>query len=189
MGNGLPKLPAFSKVTDMLRLCPYVVAFALAAGVVPSAADERSLEDRLLRPDLTAQPNLGRRDFQKGGNLDMPEFRGAKIFATGNYETKPHETRRFLGIPIPWFGSDKKAPTKNFAAADREFVTKAAAGFQRENSALGDKSFADGRKKAYADARAFPVREAVVEGKDQKNLDAQGQDLSVEEVRELLNKR
>jgi hypothetical protein len=151
-------------------------------------ADDRSLEDRLLRPDLTKQPDIGRREFQTKGNNLNREFQGRKNFTTSSFEAGRHETKRFLGIPIPWFG-DKKIQSKQFAGADREFVTRMAKAFEKENSVFSDKAFADGDRAAFADARQIPLRKAIIVGKDQKNLDSQNEELSVDEVRELLNKR
>lgn len=151
-------------------------------------ADDRSFEERLLRPDLTSEPNLGGRKITKSTASFAHEFPGSRSFTTRKFDTRRQEPKHFLGIPIPWFG-EKKVTTKQFAGADREFVTRVAKAFEKDNSTLGNKRFADGNRGAYADGRAFPVRQARVVGKDQKNLDAQQQELSVDEVRELLNKR
>lgn len=160
----------------------------LPVAAVLAQADERSFEERLLRPDLTRDPNIGGRKIERSNASVGREFEGRKAFATGSFDTRRQEPKRFLGIPVPWFG-DKKVPAKQYAGADREFVTRVATAFEKDNSALGEKAFADGERTAYPDARDIPMRKANIVGKDQKNLDAQNQELSVEEVRELLNKR
>jgi hypothetical protein len=148
----------------------------------------RSLEDRLLRPDVHRQQPLQIRRFEDPRQMTVREFSDSKSFQTATataFAGQRYETPRFLGIKIP-FLPKRPVDTPAYANAMRALPV--------ENSPLAQISaseqnqrFAAATRRSEANERAVPVRRATVEGTNQRNL-APDRQMSTEEVRSLLNK-
>lgn len=167
----------------LFRLMCVAILFATPA---LAQQQEPTLMERITNPNLNQGNPMGDKAFEAAS------FSAKKFSATRGYggvksmATKEFGTRSFLGIRNPWFGK-------------RTYETQAARELTRY--VLSDKSFASksvdvksshdaGRRAAgldgAVDARAFLAR-----GKSQKSLDnthPTGKPLSIDEVRELLNR-
>ncbi|MEP6821959.1 MAG: hypothetical protein ABI946_06370 [Chthoniobacterales bacterium] len=170
-----------------VRLLPFII-LVLVLGVCSSRAQvqEKKLIDRLLEPDMTLQNSAQDKKFTIGGNA----------------QTKTAPTKSFYVAERP--------KEKKFQGA-RDFLTKI---FGTRSSRAGDKKASlttrgkialpqiPGNASAYASARpahtsseTYPVSEYseankpfLVQGKSQKALSQQDSPLTIDQVRELLNK-
>ena len=166
------------------------VAGNLCAAPKRDAKKEQTLEERLMRPDMQQEQPIQLRNFQGSSNFEMKAFSGEKSFSTQGYGAGDKvETAKFLGIPLPWM-KKKQVETSGFSSKDTSFAVNA---YQASNdSSLAKKEFAWAARGPVPKARAVPVRRANTEGTAQgyhnemkENLQ---KDMSVEQVRELLNK-
>ena len=158
----------------------------LAATIVSARAQqqEQKLLDRLLKPDTSLESNLQKKQFTAGGatlekkartkSFFVRDRRAEKQFVTGNFRTKP-------------FGTNESRYQRQEAnIASRTAIAKLdtpypAPGYggvrvDRESDQAVEVS-------NYRDTRPF-----LVKGKSQKSLSAQDRPLTIDEVRELLNK-
>ncbi|MGI9113459.1 MAG: hypothetical protein DLM52_11010 [Chthoniobacterales bacterium] len=157
----------------------FVVSFCFLALVARAQEQERKLVDRLLEPNTTLENPAQHKQFNGAGavtaksastrafyvsNHDLAKtFAGTREFSTRSYSSRPFATK---GATLP------AAPrTKTFATQDARGVSSA-----RD----AGKSY-DTRK--YAGTRPFAGR-----GKSQEALHQQDRPLSIDDVRELLNK-
>lgn len=163
----------------------------MAAGVVRAQQQEQGLTQR-----MSAQPNMQQVNPMQNQAYAAGAY-GTKTFAANNYagvkdaSTRTYETRSFLGIKNPWFGR------KVFATDDNRLAKRSA----RE----GGETFATetyavrefGRSRPATEntqpvAAAAAPRPYLVPGKTQGALDRFTEnlqkDLTVDDVRELLNK-
>lgn len=160
-----------------------LTCFYLPAG---AQEQERKLADRLLRPDMSlANPAQDKQFIAAGGTSVDKEF-VARSFATGD-EAASKSFGGAKGFFARIFG------TKNFARADAAAntkpnpeIAKANTPFTTKDSALVRPS-SDATRTAsteeYADQRPF-----LGQGTRQKMLNRENQPLTIDEVRELLNK-
>ncbi len=140
---------------------------------------ERKLADRLLQPDTTLHFNVSKKSYDTVAATQMrkadtrafyvsekklvKKIAGERKFASTSFLTKTVQ---------PKTASLPAAPTT--------------AGFQQVRSVASNASSDANRKsdvRSYAGARPFLGR-----GKSQKSLDVKGHPLTIDEVRELLNK-
>jgi len=156
-------------------------SFTLLALATASYAQEqeRKLVDRLLNPD-TKLSNPDQNKKFNGGMEAPTRSASTKTF----YVSEKKLSKSFL--------SDRKAPTTTFST--RNYVAKTATlpasppmkGFETKKARDISTSSASTKKYAtrdYADNRPF-----LGQGKSQKALHAQDRPLTIDEVRELLNK-
>jgi hypothetical protein len=160
-----------------------------AFGQKPKA--EQSLEERLLRPEVKENHAMQTRSFQTPSSLQTKGFREDRKFGTEKSDQSgaKFEAPTFLGLKVPWLAK-KKMETEGFAGREREFATQAASLVQ--GSERKEKGFAAANREAVPVRRAVPVETASVPGTAQRQIDEiyqrGGVPLSVEEVRDLLNK-
>ena len=175
------------------RLLSFSLLWVFLLGVsleLAPAEEERSFEDRLLRPDRNQQSSLEGKQFQGNSSFQGQEFRAgaAGDWTNRRVQTTQVEPRRFLGIPIP-FTQDRRVSTSTNAMADRTFVTHAANLGKEARDA--DKQFRDSQEifERTGVASTLDGRQARVEGTNQHNLQQQGDKMTVEELRTILNKQ
>jgi hypothetical protein len=143
---------------------------------------ERSLVDRLLRPNIDLQNNAQGKTFS--ADSKVVERRGN----LGTFFVKPAgKQKSFVDTRAV---ATKEYPSRSFQTGSRmSFSTREAnlPGQLTTSSARGIRAAYDARVevsgRSFADKRAF--RE---EGKRQKSLDRQNPPLTIDQVRELLNK-
>lgn len=170
-------------------LCLGLFLLGVLVGSAP-AQEERSFEDRLLRPDRTQQSSLEGKQFQGSSAFQGQEFQAGAAGDWTDRRVNTHEVepRRFLGIPIP-FTQDRRVSTSTNAMADRAFATHAADLGKEARDA--DKQFRDSQE--LFDRTGVPSsldgRQARIEGTNQHNLQQQNDKMTVEELRDILNKQ
>jgi len=164
-----------------------LILFLLASSLAHAQQQERKMEDRIMRPDMTlgaAEQNKGfgtQKSFSSSSSSSskpfsfLPHFAlkgffsktysGSKNYWTGDYQ--PYARNSNLGLAKAPQGSEKHFETKTMAVSDA-----------REGG------------KGYAANSIFPTKQGHQEGKSQKALtqETAGKPMSIDEVRDLLNK-
>src|SRR5213592_4941277 len=160
----------------------------LAVGIccVRGQDQERKLLDRLLKPDMTLQNDAQNKKFTGDGSASINKratvgsfyihqkpraknFSGTRDFATGQFYSKTYHG----GRSAYEISSQQTMANSRFASANQT------ARDVRDAPQSGKKV----ASRAYAGTRPF-----LDEGKSQKSLNRQNEPLTIEQVRELLNK-
>jgi hypothetical protein len=160
----------------------------LFAATAAAQQQEQRMIDRLLKPDPTRVSPLAEKSFETrlytGQQFDgVREYDGVK-----QAQTKEHATREFLGIRNPWFGKKVYATQaalelNRYVLADRAYPVR---DFETRAAAEDGEEAVIVQKIDRTQPTPFLGR-----GKSQEQLDKaypQGQPLTIEEVRELLNR-
>ena len=163
-----------------------LISAVLMASAISGRAQqqEQKLLDRVLKPDMSLENAAQTKQFTAGGatvdkrvrtkSFHVQNRRAEKQFVTGNFATKE-------------FGTTKSRYQQQEAnVASRTAVAKLntpypAPGFNGVRAAPENEKAVEAS--AYGDTRPFLGR-----GKSQKSLSAQDRPLTIDEVRELLNK-
>jgi hypothetical protein len=156
-----------------------------ALSCVSGQDQERKLVDRLLKPDMTLQNDAQHKKFLADGasinkqasvgtfyvqkKSNQKNFSGTGRFSTQEFSSQPfHSKRSAFNVP-------SQQATRNSRSA------------YASQSAQGVRDASQSEKKvpvrAYTENRPF-----LDEGKSQKSLNRQNAPLTIEQVRELLNK-
>jgi hypothetical protein len=164
-----------------------VWVFLFAALCSASGQDqERKLVDRLLKPDMTLQNEAQNKKFTGEGSASINKranvrtfyayqktrsknFSGTRDFATNQFYSQTYHSRR---------GS--------YDVSSRQTMTNSRAAYANQTARDVRDAPQSGKKvasRAYAGTRPF-----LDEGKSQKSLNQQNAPLTIDEVRELLNK-
>lgn len=155
--------------------------------------EKKGLLERLMNPDRSSKSDYEGKVFNGTGSFSgravkTKEFQGTKNFPAGDYTTK-----EFSGSRKGWLGNllfpDKKLP-ENLQGANRD----ASRTFASKD--FGVKNYDDsGKKSSLSSKELFPTRDVNLKGKsqgaidsDQKLQEAIKKGLSIDEVRNLLNK-
>jgi hypothetical protein len=156
-----------------------VVAFCLVGSMARAQEQERKLVDRLLEPNMKLENSQQNKQFTGGGTV-TPKSASTRSFYVSNRElTKT-------------FADTREAGTRSYSS--HQFATKAAnlpppprtqtyATAKARNISAARESFTRYDSRQYAGSRAF-----VEQGKSQKALHQQDHPLSIDDIRELLNK-
>jgi hypothetical protein len=152
---------------------------------VRAQEQENKLVDRLLRPDMTLQNSEQKKKFIADGasiNKRAPvgtfyvqkksnskSFSGIRDFLTRHFNSQPFHGRR---------SAFEVSSQQAIGNSPRTYATQTARG--PRDAPQSDKKIAS---RAYAENRPF-----LDQGKSQKSLDRQNAPLTIEQVRELLNK-
>ena len=169
-----------------MRVLFLLLGLTTCAGVLRAQEQENKLVDRLLRPDMTLANSAQNKTFTGTGITPVEKQFVAKGFYSGN----ERESKSFDG------GKDfsaKRFTTEKFSRAERTAdaavkaePASAKAKFSTNESSLIHTASEDGKVVAtrpYPDNRPF-----LGEGTRQKILSQQDKPLTIDEVRELLNK-
>jgi hypothetical protein len=163
-----------------------VCALLIAALSCARAQDqERKLLDRLLKPDMTLQNTEQNKKFVADGtSIDKRASVGTF------YVQKKSSSKSFLAIgqflTRPFRSSSYRSKRSMFEVSSQRTVANAQAAYTNQTARgirdvpQADKKIASG---PYAENRPF-----LEEGKGQKSLNRQNEPLTIEQVRELLNK-
>jgi hypothetical protein len=165
--------------------------FCCGTGLEVSAQQqERKLLERIQRPDMTLGSPLQNKPFSSAGRFGSKDASFAsKSFSTGSalLGRDTLSTRSFFGIRNPWFGR------REFAT--KPFTTEKSGSFSSRNFSV--RSFAAepyrpaGRGSEWS-GKSLPVKAHVpapaAPGAVQQLSERISKDLTIDEVRELLNK-
>ncbi len=187
-------LPEVKKIVRLPTLFILGAALVLApAGFSAEVKEKKGLLERLMNPDRSSKSDYEGKVFNGSGSFSgravkTKEFQGTKNFAAGDYATK-----EFSGSRKGWLGNlffpEKKLP-ENLQGPSRD-----------QGKTFGSKDFgvknydASGKKSSFASRDEFATRDVNLKGKsqgaidsDQKLQEAIKKGLSIDEVRNLLNK-
>jgi hypothetical protein len=141
------------------------------------------------KADPTLQNNFQSKTFNGGGGKFNKTLAGQNEY---RYDQKVAAsrfgTRSFFGLKNPWFGK-KVVETDKASVWSKTEVANANRKFPMEAAEM--RSFYQADKKAAERAQPILTRSTEMEGKSQGFMDSvsQQKNLTVEQVRELLNKR
>ena len=169
----------------MGRLLTIPVLLLTAGSCLRAQDQERKLIDRLLRPDMTLQSSEQKKKFiadgtsinkkASVGTFYVEKKTNAKTFS----KQREFSTRQFNSQPFHGNHSALENSSRQAVGNSRSsYPTQSARG--PRNAPQSDKKV-PGR--AYAENRPF-----LDEGKAQKSLNRQNAPLTIDQVRELLNK-
>lgn len=156
-----------------------------AISCVRGQDQERKLVDRLLKPDMTLQNDAQHKKFVADGT-SMNKRASVGTF----YVQKKSNQKNFSGtgaFSTQEFNSQSFHSKRNAFNVPSQQATRNSRPFYANQSARGVRDASQSGKKvpvrAYAENRPF-----LDEGKGQKSLNRQNAPLTIEQVRELLNK-
>jgi hypothetical protein len=167
-----------------VRVFPLILALTIWTNAVRAQEQEKKLEDRLLRPDMTLANSAQNKKFTGTGVTAADKQFVARSFSAGTerptksfssdteFSVRDFETRKFARAER---AADTKAHT---SSADAEFVT-AQSSLIRTAPNEGKMT----KTRDYPGSRPF-----LAKGTRQKILSQQNKPLTIDEVRELLNK-
>jgi hypothetical protein len=147
---------------------------------------ERKLVDRLLKPDMTLQNDAQNKKFTGDGSASINKRANVGTFfvhqkphskafsGTKDFSTTQFYSQTYRGGRTAYEVSSKQTPANSRSA----YANQTARGV-RDSPQSGKKV----ASRAYAGNRPF-----LDEGKSQKSLNRQNEPLTIEQVRELLNK-
>lgn len=178
----------------MRRFPRTLIVCLAAAGLMCSIADaqeqERKLIDRIQNPDRTLSSPLQGKTFGGAAASPVKEFKGASRAFGGADKAAVkafRETRSFLGIKNPWFGS-KVHPTgdatlgkKSASLANRVFPVAAAS---VRSSPIASKKIPSAD--AVVGTAEFAGKGGAQGALDQI-IDKIHREMTIDDVRELLN--
>lgn len=166
--------------------------FLLLLGLIATAPfaraqkQENKLIDRIMRPNMSLTDPAQNRKFNAVEGVSVDKKFETRSFEDGSEAT----TKSFLGLRSFFsktFGTGKfaraEAAKEAVASANRAFASTE---FTTHESALIRKAATNDKPvptRAYADTRPF-----LAKGTRQQQLSAQSHPMTIEEVRELLNK-
>ena len=167
-----------------MRIAVIATILFASATIGSAQQQERKLIDRLLRPDVSLQNDAQNKQFTPGGTVSTKKVATKEFYVSSRSPEKKYTNVRDVSVtefqtkPSPL--AQQKADTEtrtNFTKVYRPYPT---ATYATRGAAEAEKTI---EAYEYADTRPFLVR-----GKSQKSLSAQDRPLTIEEVRELLNK-
>jgi hypothetical protein len=146
---------------------------------------EKKLADRLLKPDMTLQNDAQNKKFSGDGSVSINKR--AKI-GTFYIHQKPH-TKDFGGTrdfsTAQFYSQTYRGGRTAYEVSSQQTFANSKASYASQTAHVRDAP-QSGKKvasRAYAGNRPF-----LDEGKSQKSLNRQNEPLTIEQVRELLNK-
>lgn len=170
-----------------MRAIFVTLLFCLGAITGIAQVQERKLMDRVLKPDMTLENSAQNKQFVPSGASAPAKRVRPKMFqflqrsqARDYAGVRKFETRNFQARKAPDEGREANLATRNVVAENgRAYQTATYSGVRTASAA--QKSVA--ASEFHDSGRAFLVR-----GKSQKALSAQDRPLTIDDVRELLNK-
>jgi hypothetical protein len=167
------------------KLLTIAVLLLAAPSCLRAQDQERKLVDRLLRPDMTLQNSEQKKKFIADGKsinkkatvgtFYVQKKSNSKTFSgTRDFSTRQFNSRPFYGSR----SADENSLQQAAGNSRLAYPTPAARGTR--DAPRSDKKVAS---RAYAENRPF-----LGQGKSQKSLNRQNAPLTIDQVRELLNK-
>ncbi|HEY2712453.1 MAG TPA: hypothetical protein VGI60_08060 [Chthoniobacterales bacterium] len=168
----------------MRSIC-VVVSLTIFVGAVRAQEQEHKLIDRLLRPDMSLVNSAQEKKFVAADGTPFDKKFDAKVFYTG----EQHSTKSFLGIR-EFFA--RKFGTKKSSQSELVAVTQGESRYAGTQFATRKSSFADTAHDAEKTIKGGEYAEGdrpfLAKGTRQKILSQQDHPLTIDEVRELLNR-
>lgn len=162
-----------------------IVAILFGAPVL-AQEQEQGMMDRIMNPKTDRGNPMGEKTFE-ASPFSARSFRGTKEYGNvKSAETREFRTRVFLGIRNPWFGK-KVYQTR----AARELTRYVLSDKGYSSRTVESRPARDASKRASGVDGAVDARDFIARGKAQGSLNntySSGSALSLEEVRELLNR-
>ena len=169
----------------MGKLLAISVSLLTALSCLRAQDQERKLVDRLLRPDMTLQSSEQKKKFIADGTSINKKARVGTFYVEKKSKSKTFSGTRELSTQQfnsrPFHGSRNafENPSQQVVGNSRLAYPTQSAGGPRDAS-QSDKKVAG---RTYAENRPF-----LDQGKSQKSLNRQNAPLTIDQVRELLNK-
>ncbi len=170
----------------MRKLAGVFVILVAVLGSASAQDQERKLLDRLLKPDMTLQNDAQNKKFVADGS--SPINKRAKV-GTFYVHQKTH-SEKFSGTrdfsTTQFYSQTYHAGRKAYAASSQQGIANAHSAYANQTARGIRDAPQSGKKVAsrgYAGNRPF-----LDEGKSQKSLNQQNAPLTIDQVRELLNK-
>lgn len=140
--------------------------------------------DRLLKPDMALQNSQGEKQFIARGSTTTKQARTKDFHVPGRqfekqFHTSAFRTREFGTSRSPYQNSQAYLPTRTHIAKTN--VPYATAAYRHADAAREATKSVDTSE--FSGTRPF-----LIEGKSQKALSQKDRPLTIDEVRELLNK-
>lgn len=162
-----------------------LVAILFAVPVL-AQEQEQTMMDRILNPKADKENPMGAKEFN-AAPFAASDFHGAKDYSgVKSASTKEFRTRVFFGIRNPWFGkkvyeTQAARELTRYVLSDKAFASRA----------VEPKAARDAKKRAAGVDGSVDARDFLARGKSQGSLNnahSTGPALSIDEVRELLNR-
>jgi hypothetical protein len=167
------------------KLLAISVSLLIALSCLRAQDQERKLVDRLLRPDMTLQSSEQKKKFIADGTSINKKARVGTFYVEKKSKSKTFSGTRELSTqqfnPRPFHGSRSTFDNSSHQAVGNSLLaypTQSARG--PRDAPQSDKKVAG---RTYAENRPF-----LNQGKSQKSLNRQNAPLTIDQVRELLNK-
>ena len=171
--------PRLAFQVKRVRGWPFVFAFLLQITTASAQEQERKLIDRLLKPDTALQNPQQTKSFSQRHTISTHSNTTRSFYiAERNLSRNFVADRQFATTSYSSGNFETKAASQMKVHGTSTFSTRAAR--EVPTASNGSKNFSTG---GFGSTRPFLVR-----GKSQKSLDAQHHPLTIEQVRELLNK-
>ncbi|MGI8436988.1 MAG: hypothetical protein ACR2NX_08820 [Chthoniobacterales bacterium] len=168
---------------------PFLCLILLGLGALPAHAQvqEKKLIDRLLEPDMSLKNSAQNKQFKFNGAAPTTKRARTKSFYVA--ADRPRE-KKFTGIRIfgTTFFATKAARDNNTRAhlsTRSQFKTPQ---IPATTAACATSKNLSGTQKKYETRDFDGTRPFLVRGKSQKSLNAQNPPMTIDQVRELLNK-
>jgi hypothetical protein len=157
----------------------------LGASRATAQEQERKLLDRLLKPDMSLQNNAQEKQFVAGGATVEKKARTKQFHVRERsfhkqFQGRRNVTTREFNTATSRFGRAEANVTTRHRIPNAE-LTYSTPGYREVRAARDAEKTAEST--AYSGTRPFTPR-----GKSQKFLSAQDRPLTIDQVRELLNK-
>jgi hypothetical protein len=166
-----------------VRFLSGLLVLAVSIGVARAQEQEPKLLDRLLRPKMVLQNSAQNKNFAAKSPFRASAVGINSFHIPANAFSKPYSEQRTV--------STREFSARHFRGGDASVATRQRTGLMigefpaRASVSLRD-AFENGRTsnvRSFADARPFSVS-----GKSQKFLSTENAPMTIDQVRELLNK-
>jgi hypothetical protein len=176
---------------EAMKFLAPALALCVVTTVATAQQQEQSLEDRLLRPDTTAGNRMQDKAFAGPAAVRLKSFGTGSFGGVKAAPLKTFSTKSFLGIKNPWFGK------KVFGTGESQFAGRADRDASKRYGVktMATKDFVQSQKSPESDKilpnRAAPrpyLVQGAAQGAVNKFTENLQRELTIDEVRELLNK-
>jgi hypothetical protein len=168
-------------VRSWLTLCAFLSLCSLAG----AQEQERKLVDRLLRPDASLQNNAQNKKWS-GGKVAIDKKANVSTFYV-EQKSRTKKFERVRGVSASSFNASQSYRVGEAPGASSKQVSVNADRASATTKTVGARPVHDSNKETntqeFSGNRPFLAR-----GKSQKSLERQNESLTIEQVRELLNK-
>lgn len=164
------------------------LALLLCVGAARATAQEQEgkLMDRLLKPDMSLQNNAQTKQFNGGGSAPTKTARTKTFHFAQRTRAKSYTgVRNFQTQEFQTRTAAYQSRQSNYGERG---AREANAQYSTAGNYAGVRAAADSEKMVNSSEFAASKRPFLVHGKSQKALSAQDRPLTLEQVRELLNK-